>query len=96
MLRSGISNVCIKLASSSSTNACGHVCKYVDQKGSAAMLTSIKSAGVAPEVNLRITQMRKCARDTPWLWNPGQTPLEVQNSGISGPMKKTYVLQNFF
>ena len=39
-----------------STNACRHVCKYVDQNGSAATLTSIQSAGVAPEVNLRITQ----------------------------------------
>ena len=36
-----------------STNACRHVCKYVDQKGSAAILTSIQSAGVAPEANLR-------------------------------------------
>ena len=36
-----------------STNAYRHVCKYVDQKGSTAMLTSIQSAGVAPEVNLR-------------------------------------------
>ena len=36
-----------------STNACRHVCRYVDQKGSAAMLTSIQSAGVTPEVNLR-------------------------------------------
>ena len=36
-----------------STNACGHVCRYVDQKGSVAMLTSIQSAGVTPEVNLR-------------------------------------------
>ena len=33
-----------------STDACGLVCKYVDQKGSAAMLTSIQSAGVTPEV----------------------------------------------
>ena len=36
-----------------STNARRHVCRYVDQKGSAAMLTSIQSAGVVPEVNLR-------------------------------------------
>ena len=36
-----------------STNACRHVCRYVVWKGSAAMLTSIQSAGVAPEVNLR-------------------------------------------
>ena len=68
-------------------NACGHVCKYVDQKGSAAMLTSIQSAGVATEVNLRITQARKHARNPPWLWNPGQTSPEVQNRGISGPSK---------
>ena len=43
-------------------NACGHVCRYVDQKASAAMLASIQSAGVAPEVNLRITQVRKHAK----------------------------------
>ena len=36
-----------------STNARRHVCRYVDQKGLAAMLTSIQSAGVIPEVNLR-------------------------------------------
>ena len=34
-------------------NAHRHVCSYVDQKGSAAMMTSIQSEGVAPEVNLR-------------------------------------------
>ena len=31
----------------------------MDQEGSAAMLTSKQSAGVAQEVNLRITQARK-------------------------------------
>ena len=36
-----------------SINACGHVCRYMDRKGLAAMLTSIQSVGVAPEVNLR-------------------------------------------
>ena len=36
-----------------STNACRHVCRYIDRKSSAAMLTSIQLAGVAPEVNLR-------------------------------------------
>ena len=50
-----------------STNACRHVYKYVDQKGLAAVLTSIQSVGVAPEVNLGITQVRKHARDPPWL-----------------------------
>ena len=60
------------------------------------MLISIQSAGVTLEVNLRITQARKHVRDVPWLWNPVQTSPEVQNSGISGPMKKTYVLQIVF
>ena len=35
------------------------------KKGSAVMLTSIQSAGVAPEVNLRITQARKHTKRDP-------------------------------
>ena len=58
------------------------------------MLTSRQSAGVAPEVNLsNSAQARKHARNPPWLWNLGQMSLEVQNRDISGPMKRTYVLQ---
>ena len=79
-----------------SPKACKHVCKYVDWNGSGAMLTFIQSAGVAPEVNLRITQARQHAKDLSWLWNPGQTSAEVQNRGISGSIKRTYVTQNFF
>ena len=30
-----------------------YVCKYLNQKGSAALLAIMKSAGVAPEVKLR-------------------------------------------
>ena len=119
------------------------------------MLTSIQSAGVTPEVNLRITQqwriqdfpdgghqpprwerqptilpsfyqklheneriwtlrgeghaslappplrsanaqVRKRVWDPPWLWNPGQMSPQVKNRGISGPQKRTCVLQNFF
>ena len=45
-----------------STNAYGHVCKYMDQNGLATMLTSIQSAGVTPEVNPRVTQARKHAK----------------------------------
>ena len=63
---------------------CRHIHRYVDQKGLAAMLISIQSAGVAPEVNLRITQ----ARDPPWLWNPGQTLPEVQKRGDQWPHEK--------
>ena len=67
------------------TNTCGHICKYVNQKGLAAILTSIQS-----EVNLRITQVREHARDPPWLWNPGKTSPDVQNKCISGSMKRIY------
>ena len=35
------------------------------------------------------------ARDPPWLWNLGETSSEVQNRGISGPTKRTHVLQKF-
>ena len=68
----------------------------MDRKGLAAMLTSIQSASIAPDVNLRITQVRQHARDPTWLWNPGQMSPEVQNRGISGPMKRTYVLKKFY
>ena len=36
------------------------------------------------------------ARDPPWLSNPGETSPEVQNRGISGPTKMTYVLKKLF
>ena len=45
-----------------STNACGHICKYTDRKDLGTMLTPIQSAGVTPEVNLRITQAKKHAK----------------------------------
>ena len=35
------------------------------------------------------------ARDAPWPRNPGQTPPEVQNRGITGPTKRTDVIQFF-
>ena len=35
------------------------ICKDKDQKGSVAMLTSVPSAGVAPEVNLEIPTGQK-------------------------------------
>ena len=38
---------------SSPTNTCMYVYKYVDQRGSDAMLDIKRSAGVAPEVNPR-------------------------------------------
>ena len=56
----------------------------MDQKGSAAILTSFLSAGVTSEVNLRTTQAK-------WLWTPSQMSPEVQKRPIGGPMKRTYV-----
>ena len=35
------------------------------------------------------------SEDPPALLPPGQTSPEVQNSGINGPTKRTYVLQKF-
>ena len=73
----------------------------LDEIGSAAMLATKRSAGVTPEVNLRIpfsVGNEVCKqRDPPWLWKLGQMSPEVQNGGISGPTKRTDVLQkNFF
>ena len=63
------------------TNAHRHVCRYVDQKGLAAMQTSIQSAGVAPEVNLRnllcAGEEARKRGNPPWLCNPGQMSPEV-------------------
>ena len=36
------------------------------------------------------------ARDPPWLWKSGQRSAEVRNRGISGPTKRTHVLQDKF
>ena len=76
--------------------------RYVEEIGLAAMLAAKRSAGVAPEVNLRERTMllvRLCQvriRQNPlWLWNPEETSPEVQNRGIIGPTKRTHVLQKF-
>ena len=79
-----------------STNACRHICRYMDQKGLVAMLTFIQSAGVTPEVNLRITQSRKHAKGI----HPGfETQGRCDQKYITGvsvaPTKRTYVLQKF-
>ena len=58
-----------------------------------AMLIAKRSAGVAPEVNLRnLLLTGDEARDPLWLSNPEQMLPEVQNRGVSGPTKRTYVL----
>ena len=56
------------LSPQTSTNARRHVCRYIDQKGLAAMLTSIQSAGITPEVNLLCAGEEACKRgNPPWL-----------------------------
>ena len=39
--------------------------------------------------------MKKHARDLTWLLNSGQMSPEVQNRGISGPTKMTFVCKKF-
>ena len=66
----------------------------------AAMLTSIQSAGVAPEVNLRNSWHAgdKAHKQGihPSFETHGRVSSEVQNRGISGPTKRTHVLQKKF
>ena len=65
--------------------------RYVEVNGSAAMLATKRSAGVAPEMNLReyVTCMPLSSV------NKEETSPEVQNKDISGPTKMTYVLRKF-
>ena len=56
------------------------------------MLTSIQSAGLALEMNLRITQARKHAIH-PGFETQGRRHQKSKNRGISSPTKITYVLQ---
>ena len=76
-----------------STNACRHVCKYMYQRDSAAMLTSIQSVDVAPEVNLRITQARKHTRIYPGFETQGRSHQKSKIGVLMAPLKRTYVLQ---
>ena len=65
--------------------------KYVDQKGSAAMLAIKKSACATPEMNLR-NPLHAYNKAYKWEIRPdlgdlGQMPREFQNRVISGPTK---------
>ena len=60
--------------------------RYVEKHGSAAMLAAKRSAVVTPEANLRDRPLPSTNKASP----------EVQNRGISGLTKRTYVLQNLF
>ena len=70
--------------------------RHVEEIDSTAMLATKMLAGVTPEVNLRecvthmpLSNINKAA-------HPEEMSPKVQNRGISGPTKRTYVLQNFF
>ena len=66
----------------------------MDENSSAAMLATNRSAGVAPEVNLR-----ECTSHTPLpsTNKSAQSGFETQKSkqGYQWPHKRTYVLQTF-
>ena len=83
-------NKAILKTGSSPTNACKKVFKFEDQKDSAAMLAVKSSAGVAPEVNLRISL--HAGKEVPG-FETQDTHHQVQNTGISGSTKRTDVLQ---
>ena len=68
--------------------------KYMDQKGSLAMLATKRSAGVASEVNLR-NPLHANKEAHKW-GTSGQTSPEAQNRGISGPTKRTLCPPNIF
>ena len=56
------------------------------------MLAAKRSAGVAPEVNLR----ERVTRTPPPSVNKAEPRGDVENRGISGTTKRTHVLQKFF
>ena len=75
-------------------------CRYVEENGSSVMLGTKRSAGVAPEVNLRehvthipLPSVNKAAHCG---FESQEMSPEVQNRGISGPTKRTYILQKIF
>ena len=73
------------------------ICKYMNRKGLAAMLTSIQLAGATPEVNLRITTGEKvCKQGSPLVLKPRAISSYVQNRSISGPTRKDWYPPKMF
>ena len=62
--------------------------KYVDQKGSAVMMTSKQQAGVTPEVNLRITQARKHTKGSTLALKPRADVTRSPKIGVSLALRK--------
>ena len=76
---------------------CLYMYKYMDQNSSATILATNRSAGVAPEVNLRnplFTGDEACKQGIRPSFEPYHQTSPVQNMGISGPTKRTDVPQN--
>ena len=71
------------------------LCNYVDQKGLAAM-TSIQLAGVAPEVNLRTTQVKKHTKGSTLALKPRSDVNRSPKQEYQWLHERTYVLQNLF
>ena len=65
---------------------CRHVCRYADRKGSAAILTSIQSAGVTPEVNRR-NSLHSGDKACKWGIHPG---FETQRRRCARSPKQGY------
>ena len=73
--------------------------KYVDQNSSVTILATKRSAGVAPEVNLRnslFTGDEACKQGIHPVFKPYHQTSPVQKKSISGPTKRIDVLQNKF
>ena len=78
------------------TNACGHmIYKYVDWKSLVAFTPLHR--GIVPEVNLKIARGKKTCKQGihPGFETQSRCHQNFQNRDISGPIKRTYVLQNF-
>ena len=60
------------------------------------MLTSVQSAGVTPEMNLRITQAKNYAKGSTQILKPRADITGSPKQGVSGPTKMTCILQIFF
>ena len=61
---------------------------HVDPKGSVAILTSKQPAGVTPEVNVSITQVRKHTSEPPWPWNPAKSVAQQKGLVYSENLNK--------
>ena len=72
-------------------------CKYVGQSGLAAMLAVKRSAGVAPEVNLRNSaQARKHASESTLALKPRADVTISPKQGYQWPHKKDMCPPKFF